>query len=427
MLNIDYIWTIREQELTPSRKWMLRAFKRIAITIECLVKNNIFNYASALTYSCMLAAIPIMAIIFAIGRGFGFDELLENKVRESLQTTPELTDRLFELIDSYLAYTHEGIFIGAGILILFYTLITLTSNIEAAFNTIWYVKSSRNIYRKIADYVSVFLLLPFAIVITSGLNLFVMTFRNLLPEQQLISHTLEWVIQFSPTLLTCTAFILLFKLMPNTEVKLRNTIWPGILTGMLFLLLQYFYFHYQFKLSSYNAIYGSLAAIPLFMLWLQITWCICLIGAQLCYANQCLDDYAFERNSHDLSRRYHDTLCLLLTTRICKRFANGRSAYTKRTLAHETKLPETLVSILLDELVGMQLLAETQNAQGTLTYYLPAIDIHRMTVRTVIRRIESYGTENLARDWQQNIKEWNRLHYLRNHNEDALLINIEAE
>ena len=95
MLNIDYIWTIREQELSSFRKWMLRAVKRIAITIECLVKNNIFNYASALTFSSMLAAIPVLAIIFAIGRGFGFDELLENKVRESLQTTPELTDKLF--------------------------------------------------------------------------------------------------------------------------------------------------------------------------------------------------------------------------------------------------------------------------------------------------------------------------------------------
>lgn len=427
MFKIDYIWTIREQELTPSRKWLLRAIKRVAITIECLGKNNIFNYAAALTYSSMLAAIPVMAIIFAIGRGFGFDELLENKIRESLQTTPELSDKLFELIDSYLAYTHEGIFIGAGILILFYTLITLTSNIEAAFNTIWYVKSSRNIYRKFADYVSVFLLIPFAIIITSGLNLFIMTFRNLLPEQQIISDTVEWMIQLGPILLTCAAFILLFKLMPNTEVKLRSTIGPGILTGATFLVVQYFYFHYQFKLSSYNAIYGSLAAIPLFMLWLQITWCICLIGAQLCYANQCLDTYAFERNSHDLSRRYHDTLCLLLTSRICKRFAKGRSAYTKRTLAHDTRLPESLVSILLEELVGMQLLAETQNAQGTVTYYLPAIDIHRMTVRTVVRRIESHGTEILSRDWQQGIKEWNRLQHLRSHNEDALLIDIETE
>ena len=172
--------------------------------------------------------------------------------------------------------------------------------------------------------------------------------------------------------------------MPNTHVKFKNVIVPGILAGLAFTIIQYLYIHYQIKLSSYNAIYGSFAALPLFMLLLQISWSICLIGGELCYANQCMENYAFERQSFDLSRRYRDTICLLLMSKICKRFANGDTAYSVRTLAKDTQLPETVVRILLDELTNMRLLVETHNEADTVSQYLPAVDIHRMTLKMVI-------------------------------------------
>ncbi len=422
--DINYIWSVNEHTLGPLRRWWLRVLKRLIITVECIRRNNIMSYGSALTYSTLLAAVPVLAIIFGIGRGFGFAPYIEDRIRDSLQVSPELTDKVIEFVNSYLAHTQGGVVIGVGLIVLMYTLVSLTSNVETAFNAIWYVRSSRNFYRSIIDYMSIFLLLPFVIVITSGVNLFLLTFKDLYPDYRFVNDTVEWIVHFTPILLACLAFILLYKYMPNTEVKWRSALWPGIMVGLIFMVVQYLYFHYQIKLSSYNAIYGSFAAIPLFMLWLHISWCICLAGGQLCYANQYLDSYAFERNGLELSRRYRDSLSLLLMCRICKRFASGSKPFTVRSLAKDTKLPETIVHILLDELVGMQLLAEIHDERGTNSHYLPAIDINRITVKMAMRRIDSHGVERLDRVWQLNTQEWERLRYLRSHDEDALLIDV---
>lgn len=422
--NIIHIWNIDETSIPPGRRLFVRFLKRIIIVVEGFTKNNLMSHASALTYSSLLAAIPILAIVFAVGRGFGFDSLIEERIRESLLENPEIADTVFSFVESYLQHTKGGVFIGAGLILLLYTLVNLTTNIETAFNTIWKVSMSRNYYRKIVDYVSVFFLLPFVIVIVSGIRIFLMTFQSLLPEYQYVSDTMNFIVKGTPLVLTCFAFVVLYKLMPNTKVKWRYAILPGILAGLAFLILQYFYFHYQIKLSSYNAIYGSFAAIPLFMLWLQLSWCICLIGVQMCYSEQCTDDYAFERSSGELSRRYSDSLRLLLMSRICKRFQEGSSPFTSHTLSADTQLPQTLVRMMLEELVDMQLLVETHNEKGTKTQYLPAFDIHRMTVREVMQHIDRFGADQLTRSWQNKTKEWEKISRVRSGKEDCILTEI---
>ena len=268
--GIDQIWNIDDVKLSAPKRWMLRMVKRLIIVVESFMRNNLMGHSSALTYSSMLAAVPVLAIVFAVARGFGFGSLIEERIRESLEVSPEIADTVFSFVDSYLAHTHGGVFIGAGLILLLYTLFSLTTNIEVAFNTIWKVKMSRNIYRKAIDYISVFFLLPFIIVITSGIRIFLMTAKSSLPEYRLVNDTVEIILKSTPLVLICLTFILLYKLMPNTRVKIKSTIAPGILAGIAFLILQYFYFHYQIKLSSYNAIYGSFAAIPLFLYFDEI-------------------------------------------------------------------------------------------------------------------------------------------------------------
>jgi membrane protein len=424
LVSLEHIWSVNEKRLSFLQKLGLRILKRFVITWECITKNNILNYASALTYSSMLAAVPVLAIIFAIARGFGFDTIIETKLRSSLEGNPDIADTILYFIDSYLQHTKGGVFIGIGLIFLLYTLLSLTANIEQAFNTIWYVKRSRSVYRQVIDYFGIFLLLPFVVVIMSGIGIFLQTFRTLLPNAQLLSKTMTFALHVSPVIIAILAFMLLYKFMPNTRVKWKNTIWPSILAGTTFMVVEWIYVHYQIKLSAYNAIYGSFAAIPLFMLWMQISWCICLFGAQFCYANQSLHTYAFERISDELSRRYRDTLILLLMSRICKHFASGLKPFTAHKLAVDTQLPDSLVGILLGELTDMQLLVEMHTEEGNEPRYLPAIDIHRITVGMVTRRIDSHGIENPSLVWQTSTLEWDALRSLRNENEDALLIDL---
>lgn len=424
MVSLEHIWSVNEKQLSAWERMGLAVLKRLVITWECITKNNIMSYASALTYSSMLAAVPVLAIVFAIARGFGFDAIIETKLRDSLDGNPDIADTILYFVESYLQHTKGGVFIGIGLVFLLYTLLSLTANIENAFNRIWYVQRSRTIYRQIIDYIGIFLLLPFVVLITTGLNIFLQTFSTLLPDAQLLGKTMSFFLHVSPVFIATLIFMLLFRLMPNTRVKWRHTLLPSILTGVTFMTVEWIYVHYQIKLSAYNAIYGSFAAIPLFMLWMQISWCICLFGAQLCYANQRLQTYAFERVSDELSRRYRDTLILLLTSRICKHFASGLKPFTAHRLAVDTHLPDSLVGILLDELTRVQLLVEAQKEPGDEPYYLPAIDIHRITVRMVIRRIDSRGMESPSLVWQTGTPEWDTLRTLRNENRDALLIDL---
>ena len=424
MVSLEHIWSVNERGLSWYERLGLRVLKRFVITWECITKNNILNYASALTYSSMLAAVPVLAIIFAIARGFGFDTVIETRLRNSLAGNPDIADTILYFVESYLQHTKGGVFIGIGLIFLLYTLLSMTRNIEEAFNTIWFVKRSRSVYRQILDYFSIFLLIPFVVVIISGLGVFLQTFKAFLPDTQLMSKTMSFALHVSPVVFATLAFMALFTLMPNTRVKWQHTIWPSIMAGLAFMIVEWVYVHYQIKLSAYNAIYGSFAAIPLFMLWMQISWCICLFGAQLCYANQSLHTYAFERISDELSRRYRDTLILLLMSRICKHFASGMKPFTAHRLAADTHLPDSLVDLLLGELTDMNLLVEVRNEPGDEPHYLPAIDIHRITVGMVTRRIDSHGIESPSHVWQTATPEWDSLRSLRNENQDALLIDM---
>ncbi len=411
-LNRD-VWRITDEDLSWGEKIWIGTVRRTIITIDGFTGNNLTSYAAALTYSCILAAVPVLAIIFAIARGFNFGSVIEEQLRSNLSINDDIADTVFGFIDSYLAHTHSGIFLGFGLIMLLYTVVMLTSSIETAFNTIWHVRSSRNIYRRTIDYVTVFLILPLLIVVTSGFSVFMFTLTGRFSDYVILSSTMEFVIQTAPMALWCIAFIGLYKLMPNTHVRWRSAIVPGIVVGALFQFLQYLYIHYQIVLSSYNAIYGSFAALPMFMLWLNISWIICLVGAQMCYANQSVDEYAFTKDLHNMSRCDHDTLCILLLTAIAHRFSEGMPPHSVHSLSHDSGLPHTIIQGLIYELTNAGLLSETNDDTGTRQHYLPKQDIHRMTINSIIRRLDTHGMGRIPLNWSEGNANWNAIRKLR--------------
>ena len=417
-------WALDERNCKCFKRWALLLFRRIYITVDHFINNNLGSYASALTYNTTLAVVPVLAIIFAIARGFGFDSLIESRLRTALEPfSPEITATVLNFVESYLQHTKSGVFLGVGILLLFYTLVNLTMNIETAFNAIWQVTTSRNIYRQIVDYISVFLLLPILMIITNGLHVVMQTLESWMDVYFSAGWTLHILIVLLPSFISCIVFILLYKLMPNTHVRWSACIGPGVIAGLLFQGLQYFYIHYQIKLSAYNAIYGSFAAIPLLLIFLQFTWYICLIGCQLSYANQMVREYAFERSTRGMSRRFRDTLSLLLVAHIAKGFVLGNRPLSQHALSRTTHLPETLVKVLLEELVSVGVLAITYNKSGTEMLYIPAIDVHKLTVRMVVARLDARGTEDFSPAWMLHNPEWKRLrHYRYYDDEDALIL-----
>lgn len=396
----EEIWRVTEEEISGLKYYLYNILKVIVLSIQRFMRDRIVNKAAALTYSTLLSIVPILALVFAIARGFDFSALMEMQFRKGFEGQSEAVDTLMELINSYLAHAKSGIFIGVGLLMLLWTVITLTGNIERVFNQIWQVKKPRSVFRKITDYFSIFFLLPILIVISGGLSVFMTTMVKNMEDFLLMAPFLKFLIRMIPFTLTALMFVGLYIFMPNTKVKLRYAFIPGIIAGIAFQTLQYFYINSQIWVSSYNAIYGSFAAIPMFLLWTQISWCICLYGAELTYANQNIRNFNFEKDIRNISRRYHDFLCILVMSLICKRFEKGeRPYYTAEELARQNKVPIRMINEILYELQDLRLIySVSEDEKSDVAVYLPAEDINHLDVKEVLGRIDTAGSEDFKVD-----------------------------
>lgn len=401
-LKVD-IWRVQRDEVSAVRFFFYKLLKMLLLTVEWFLDKKMFVAAASLTYSTLLAIVPIIAVVFAIARGFGYNIYIEQWFRDTLSSQPQAAETIISFVNSYLVHTKSGVFLGVGLLFMLWTVIMLIDNIEQVFNDIWQVNKPRSIYRTITDYTSMFFLAPIGIVVTSGLTIAVTSFAgNNLSETYVLGPLLRFLIDLTPFLLMSAVFVFLYIFMPNTKVNFSSAIVPGILAGCAMQGLQFAYIHSQIWVTGYNAIYGSFAALPLFLLWVQISWIICLFGANLCYTNQNLEDFAFRTNTSDLSHRYKLMLSLLLASRICKRFEEGERPYTALELKLQTGIPIRMVHDLLNELVELNVISEVNTGdKGDDTYYQPAISLDKLSVRMVVDRIEAKGKWKLDLDMHQ--------------------------
>lgn len=369
--------------------------------------------ASALTYSSLLAIVPILAVIFAIARGFGFSIYIEEWFRNALESQPQAAEIIIGFVNSYLVHTKSGVILGIGLLFMLWTVLMLIHNIEQTFNTIWQVKQQRSVIRVVTDYVSMFVLVPIVIVLTSGVSIFLATIAKQTEEWLLLGSTIRFLISLSPYVLMSMVFIALYVFMPNTKVKLRYAIVPGILAGVAMQFLQYVYINGQVLLSGYNAIYGSFAAIPLFMLWVQFSWTICLFGAELTYTNQNVEDFAFMARTDEISHRYRLLLSAILLSKICKRFAEGKSPMTALQLKFETHIPIRVTNDLLFSMVQVGLLSESSaSGKDEEPVFQPATSLENITVAALIDRLEAYGSWSIPMDIDKELRNDNWLKVL---------------
>ena len=240
--------------------------------------------ACALTHRTLLAIVPFFAMMFAIARGFNVQNFLLDQLTQRFASQRDFIVRAVSFVDSYLEHTTDGVFIGVGIVALIVTLYFLLNAVERSFNTIWDCPE-RTFARKFTDYTSILFWVPVLMIAAFGISVwFDSGIRSffLLPNISTIAEIALRVLNFA---IQVVVFTLLMKYMPNTNVRLRYALFSGVVCSISFELLQML-FSFSLYVSSYNAVYGSFAYIPLFLLWVQFSWLICLVGAQLASAAQ---------------------------------------------------------------------------------------------------------------------------------------------
>ena len=406
------VWRITENELSRSKRIPYKLVKVIVIAFRGLSRDKLVVRASALTYSIMFAIVPLIALFIAVGKGFGVDYVIRQWLEEALIAQKELIPFIMDFVERYLETAQGGVFIGIGIVILLTSVMNFFKQAEESFNSIWEVKKSRSILRQFTSYFSSLFLIPILVVLTSGLSIY---FNNLIAQLQflnILTPLLKFGMKFAPYLMSWILFTVIYIVIPNTRVKFSNGLIAGIIAGTAFQFFQALYISGQVYLARYDVVYGSFAAIPLLLLWLQISCLIVLLGAEISYAAQNLQNYEYEGDSNNISIRYKKFLSLFLSYVIVKRFEHNKPPLKNDEIASVYKLPIRLVNQLLTELSETGIIIEILDDDLRTNAYQPALDINQLTVSMLTDKLETKGSElflsnknpELDEFWQKHLK-----------------------
>ena len=385
----EEIWRIRAEKTSKQQFFLIRIVRILSISIKGFVNDKCQLKASALTFYSLLSVVPVVALAFGIAKGFGLDSKLHEILTVKLEGQEEVLEFVSNFALNYLEQTPGGEIAGIGLILLLWSVMKVFGYIEHSFNDIWEVKYSRSFIRKFSDYISLMLIAVLFMVSSSGMVVFV---SKQLKNLGLVGSGISSLLYFSSFLLVGIVFTLLLYIMPNTRVKFKSALFGGILSGVFFQLLQYGYVHFQSSVTSYNAIYGSFAALPFFLIWLQASWLIVLLGAELSFAFQNADSYEFDSDTRRISYSYRRLVLLMVASDVIKHFETGEKAPSGMELSNRLKLPVRLINEVLYDLVMSRVFSAVSINDDKETYYQPAMDIGKLNVVKIIRMVELKGS-----------------------------------
>jgi len=393
------VWRIPLGKMPRRKSFFIRQLRIILLAFRGFDENKCQLRASALTFYTLLSVVPVVAMAFGVAKGFGFEKLLEAQLMERLPGQEEVVGRIITFAQTLLDNTRGGMIAGIGVAVLFWAGIKVLGNIERSFNDIWGIEKDRPLGRKFADYLSVMLVCPVLVIVASSLTVFITTQVTLITERVALLGVLSGIISLSLKLLPYAVIWILFSFvyvfMPNTKVTLRSGILAGIVAGTIYQAVQWIYITFQVGMAKYNAIYGSFAALPLFLVWLQLSWLIILFGAEICFAHQNVETYEFEPDCLRVSRGFRTLLSLQITHLLVRNFREGLEPATATGLSRALDIPVRLVHQILDDLVKSGILSETRAQEDKETAYQPGRSTENLTIACVIDALARQGTDRI--------------------------------
>jgi membrane protein len=382
------IWYTPLSEISKGKTFLIKQMRIIVLAARGFSNDKVMLRASALTFYSLLSVIPVVAIAFAIAKGFGLDQTLVQLITDEFKTHPEVLNWLLLNARNALDETRGVYIAGVGMIILFWSVLSLLDDIEDSFNHIWQIKSSRLWYRKFTDYLTIMLIAPIFIILSSSITVFISKdladFMTRAPILDFFKPVISFIVKFIPYFLSWITLTILFIVMPNAKVKFVPALISGIVAGTVLQFLQWLYIDLQFGITKLSAIYGSFAAVPLFIIWLQSSWIIVLLGAELAFANQNISRYEDESEALNISNYQKRALVLMI-------FSTGEKPISAENIASTLKIPMRLARDILQDLSNVNLVSIIHENEKIERFYQPALDINMLTVSYVFSRLDKKG------------------------------------
>ncbi|WP_372681179.1 YihY/virulence factor BrkB family protein [Desulfosarcina sp.] len=391
------LWQARRSE-QPAIQWlMIRLMRTVILSFQGFTRNHGPLRASALTFFTLLSLVPVAAMAFGIAKGFGFERRLQQELLDKFSAQQEVVVQVIEFAQNMLNNTKGGMIAGIGVVVLFWAVIKVLGNIESSFNHIWGVRS-RTFVRKLSDYLTIMLVCPVLVIMSGSVTVFITSQVSAISGRfevlQMAGPAIYVGLKILPYTLIWILFTLTYMIMPNTRVRFDGALLAGVIAGSAYQVLQAAYIHFQIMVAKYNAIYGSFAALPLFLLWLQISWLIVLIGAEISHAYQHSEHVNETPGDLEMSISRTRLLALTICRQVVKVFHQGRPAQTPAQIADHLALPPALVDNLSDLLVKGNVLVRIDSDSDDGHALQPARDIGSLSINSVMAALEDVGNKD---------------------------------
>lgn len=371
----------------PGLGWMTRPLKLVLYTIEGLMAHGTMDMGAALTFYSLISIVPVLALVFAVVKGFGLADNLADNLYALLPQMPEVVDYMVTFANNTLARTNGGVVAAISIVTLFWAVIRVFESIETNFNKIWEVKSTRNLVRKYSDYITVVVIAPLLWIIATSIGAYAKDMLGidgawwLRTLSKLLSLVFVWAM-----------FTFVYLVLPNTKVRFRSALLASVFAGTGFYVFQALFVFLMRWMTSYSAIYGSFAALPLFLLWMQNSWSILLLGCELSFALQNEKRYDEEREIPTISHDYSQKLMVAIMYHITQAFVRGEGAVPMKSVRESLAIPTRIANKLLVGLVDVGMLNEVKcEAEDYDVAYAPAKDVATLKVSDVLQAVDSYA------------------------------------
>jgi len=393
------IWRVRLKDISRTKYFFIKQLRILILATRGFAKDKCTLSASALTFYSILSIVPVVAMAFGIAKGFGFQKLLEKELLGKFQGQEEVMNRVVAFAHSLLENTKGHLIASFGILFLLWTVIKLLTQIEHSLNDIWEVKSPRTYGRKFSDYLSIMLISPILFILSSSVTVFITTQIAVITQKValigMFSPVIFFMVKLIPYGLIWILFIFIYMIMPNTKVNFSSGLIAGIIAGTIYQIAQWAYITFQVGMARYNAIYGSFAALPLFLIWIQLSWLIVLFGAEISFAYQYVDTYDFEPDRRYISPAFKKLLSLQVSRLIISTFLKADPPLSAISISKTLEIPIRLVEQILEELVEAGIVSDTEVKKNKEMSYQPARDINAITINTVIEALDQKGVNNI--------------------------------
>lgn len=385
------IWEIDVRGLRTSKRMAIRTSQIVSVVLRDFFADQCVVRAGALAFTTLLALVPLIALMFSLFKGVGgVESTLQPFLVEQLAFgSQEVSEKILSYVENVSAGQLGAVGLGALIL----SVITMLNNVEKSFNHIWGVTSTRPFLRVFAYYSSLVIVGPVFImaVISMTTSLKNQAFVQILLDQPVVGTTAYLLFQIVPYVAMWFFFIFIYLFIPNLKVNLSAAVIGGIFAGTLWMLTQGLYVDLQIGVSRYNAIYGTMAALPILMIWIFISWLIVFLGLEMTYVFQNLSSIRQEYRGEKADFASRELVALTLLLVVTRNFYAGEKPWSLEKFSQMLDIPPRLGRIIVNELVDLEYLTEARNSENDVSGYQPARAPDQVPVFEVLQALREDG------------------------------------